>query len=62
MISRNSGIQGRTRTAEEREPKTEIITSRNQDKERLSSHEDKNKVISGVLRLNIELKIRFRIL
>ena len=28
MINRYSGIQGRTRTDEEREPKNEVITSR----------------------------------
>ena len=31
MINRNSGIRGRTRTDEERQPKTEIITSRARD-------------------------------
>jgi hypothetical protein len=31
MIKRNSGIRGRTRTDEERQPKTEIITSRARD-------------------------------
>ena len=31
MINRNSGIRGRTRTDEERQPKTEIVTSRKRD-------------------------------
>ena len=31
MINRNSGIRGQTRTDEERQPKTEIITSRTRD-------------------------------
>ena len=31
MINRNSGIRGRTRTDEERQPKNEIVTSRKRD-------------------------------
>ena len=31
MINRNSGLRGRTRTDEERQPKNEIITSRKRD-------------------------------
>ena len=37
MINRNSGIRGKTRTDAEREPKNEIITSRNRDNYGLSS-------------------------
>ena len=44
MINRYSGIQGRTRTDEEREPKNEVITSRVRNE--LELHNEDNSTIS----------------
>ena len=47
MINRNSGIRGKTRTDEEREPKNEIITSRVRDDSCLSSSLGSDAISSG---------------
>ena len=47
MINRNSGIRGKTRTDEEREPKNEIITSRVRDDSGLSSSLGSSGISSG---------------
>ena len=52
MINRNSGIRGRTRTDEEREPKTEIITSRTRDDSGID-----NGIISSLENNGIEEKL-----
>ena len=47
MINRNSGMRGKTRTDEEREPKNEIITSRIREDSDLSSSLGSSGISSG---------------
>ena len=57
MINRYSGIQGRTRTDEEREPKNEIITSRVRNELDLKN-EDNSTVSKSDIECNKSLDIK----